>query len=518
MISFFSSEILKHENYMKIFKISLLFILTLSLTSCFEDQDDNLISASEINDFVWKGMNAVYLYKDEIPDLANDRFATNEDYSTYLSDFSAPEDLFESLIYQRATIDRFSVIVDDYIALEQQFDGVSTSNGMEFGLFRFNETDTELYGYVQYVMPNTSAETQGITRGDVFYGVNGVQLTTENYRNLLFGSNSTYTINLGNYDDNGTNDDPNDDSIIETISSVDLTKQAYTENPILISNVLNLDANTVGYLMYNGFTGTNAFDSQLNAVFADFNAAGVTDLVIDLRYNGGGSVNTAIWLSSMITGQFTGDVLVSEQWNSELQAQLENDNPQSLLNPFVDEMKKFNTDGDVVFQENINHLNLNKVYILTTRGTASASELVINGLNPYIDVVQIGSTSRGKYQASITIYDSPNLGRTDANPNHTYAMQPLIFKTVNSVGFTDFDSGLVPDIIVNENFGNLGILGTVNEPLLAAAIADIEGTGRFGSQNYYDIKEFKSSKDFKPFSTDMYLDSDTFILNQLELK
>ncbi len=503
---FFFGNFKTQKPHMKLLKISLLLLITLSLTSCFEDQDDNLISASEINDFVWKGMNAVYLYKDDITDLANDRFTTNEEYGNYLNSFSDPENLFESLIYQRVTVDRFSVIVDDYIALEQQFNGISTSNGMEFGLFRFNETDTELYGYVQYVMPNTSAETQGVTRGDIFYGVDGVQLTIENYRNLLFSSNNSYTINLGNYDDNGTNDDPNDDSVTESENSINLSKQSYTENPILISNVLNLDANTVGYLMYNGFTGTNAFDSQLNSVFADFNAAGVTDLVIDLRYNGGGSVNTAIWLSSMITGQFTGDVLVSEQWNSELQEQLENNNPQSLLNPFVDEMKKFNTDGDVVFQENINHLNLNKVYILTTRGTASASELVINGLNPYIDVVQIGSTSRGKYQASITIYDSPNLGRADANPNHTYAMQPLIFKTVNSVGFTDFDSGLTPDIIVNENFGSLGTLGNMNEPLLAAAIADIEGTGRFSNQGNYDIKEFKSSKDFKPFATDMYSD------------
>ncbi|MGK0324555.1 MAG: hypothetical protein ACJAR4_002609, partial [Psychroserpens sp.] len=60
----------KTQNQMRLLKISLLFILTLSLTSCFEDGDDNLISASEINDFVWKGMNAVYLYKDEVPDLA----------------------------------------------------------------------------------------------------------------------------------------------------------------------------------------------------------------------------------------------------------------------------------------------------------------------------------------------------------------------------------------------------------------------------------------------------------------
>ncbi|MFT6842753.1 MAG: carboxyl-terminal processing protease, partial [Psychroserpens sp.] len=100
---------------MRLLKISLLFILTLSLTSCFEDRDDNAIAASEINDFVWKGMNAVYLYKDEIPDLANDRFMSNEDYANYLNSFIAPENIFESLIYQRETTDRFSVILSNYI-------------------------------------------------------------------------------------------------------------------------------------------------------------------------------------------------------------------------------------------------------------------------------------------------------------------------------------------------------------------------------------------------------------------
>jgi carboxyl-terminal processing protease len=113
---------------MKLLKFSLLFILTLSLTSCFEDRDDNVIGVNEINDFVWKGMNAVYLYKDDVPDLANDRFTTNEEYGTYLNSFSAPEDLFESLIFNRSTVDRFSVIVDDYIALEQQFSGISTTS------------------------------------------------------------------------------------------------------------------------------------------------------------------------------------------------------------------------------------------------------------------------------------------------------------------------------------------------------------------------------------------------------
>src|SRR5690606_22500879 len=77
-------------------------------------------------------------------------------------------------------------------------------------------------------------------------------------------------------------------------------------------------------------------------------------------------------------------------------------------------------------------LNLDKVYVLTTNRTASASELIINGLSPYIDVVQIGDRTTGKSQASVTLYDSENFSKQNANPSHKYAIQPLVAVSVNS--------------------------------------------------------------------------------------
>ena len=105
--------------------------------------------------------------------------------------------------------------------------------------------------------------------------------------------------------------------------------------------------------------------------------------------------------------------------------------------------------------------------MLTTRNSASASELMINSLKPYIAVIQIGTATGGKYQASITIYDSPNFRRENVNPNHTYALQPLVFKSANKDGVSDYDNGLEPSVTLSEDIGNLGILGDVNEPLLA---------------------------------------------------
>ncbi|WP_344789319.1 S41 family peptidase [Postechiella marina] len=475
--------------------LSLLLFIALIFTSCFEDNDDNQIAVSSINDFVWKGMNSFYLYKDDIPDLANNRFANNEELKVYLNSFNSPEGLFESLIHQRETIDRFSWIVDDYIALEQFFDGVVTNNGMEFQVFRFSTTDTNRYGIVTHVLPNTSAEANGVKRGDIFYGIDNVQLTANNANALLSADN--YTINLGVYDDNDTTD-TSDDSVTETSETIALTKEQYTENPILINKVLNIANKNIAYLMYNGFTGTEQFNAELNSVFANFNSAGATELVLDLRYNPGGSVSTAIMLSSLITGQFTGEIYSTEQWNSEIQEALETENPELLINRFV------SSNNGAALQS----LNLDRLFVLTTNRSASASELVINSLRPYIDVVQIGTTTAGKYQASTTLYDSDNFRREGANPSHTYAMQPLIFKSLNVEGVTDYFDGLEPDITLSEKVRNLGVLGDENEPLLAEALAIITGTGKpqreKGNSVIMSDKKINSS----PFEGNMYIDKD----------
>lgn len=460
-------------------------------TSCYEDADDNSISASEINDFVWKGMNAVYLYKENKPDLANDRFSNTEAYAEYLNSYSTPENLFEDLIHQRETVDRFSWIVDDYIALEQFFSGVSKSNGMEFGLRFVPGSNSSIFGYVRYVLPNTSAASQDLIRGHVFTAIDGTNLTIDNYSSLL--SSDSYTLNLGTYNNNGT-PETEDDIITSGTENISLTKEPYTENPVFLTNILNVGGENVGYLMYNGFTSN--FDSQLNAAFGSFLANNVQHLVLDLRYNPGGSVNTAILLSSMITGQFTGEIYSTEQWNPELQAAFQADNPESLINRFTD-----NDDGAA-----LNSLNLDRVYILTTGSSASASELVINSLNPYIDVVHIGTTTAGKYQASITIYDSNNLRREGANPNHTYAMQPLVLKSLNAVGNTDYSDGLIPTTILQEDIGDLGELGNPSEPLLEVALTHISGSGRLVSTFIEPVVLIGDSKDFIPHSKDMYID------------
>jgi carboxyl-terminal processing protease len=476
---------------------ALILIISISFltTGCFEDNDDTAIGSSSINDFVWKGMNFIYLYKDNVPNLANDAFTNNESYTNYLNGFPNPEDLFESLIYEPETVDRFSWIVDDYIALEQFLSGVTTSNGMEYKLIFQPNSSTQLIGVVRLVLPNSSASAKGLKRGDIFNAIDGITLTTNNYNTLLNATN--YTLNLATYNDNNT-PQTTDDTVVSTNESVNLTKVEYAENPIFETKIFNVAGENVGYLMYNGFTAN--FDEQLNNAFGNFKSNNVKHLILDLRYNSGGSVNTAILLSSMITGQYTGEVFLTEQWNSEFQAAFENENPELLISRFVN-----NDDG-----RTLNSLNLQKVYIIALESSASASELVINALDPYINVVHIGENTAGKYQASTTIYDSPNFSRQGANPSHSYAMQPLIFKSLNKVGRTDYFDGLTPDIQLSENHLDLGAIGDENETLLAAALADIESpTAKLSSiksEKEASLTLFKDSNSFKPLHNDMYVD------------
>ena len=462
------------RSYLVVFSLTIFIFF-----GCFEDQDDNLIAASEINDFVWKGMNFIYAYKDNIPDLANDRFSTNEEYNNYLNGFASPEEIFSSLIYLPNDVDEFSVIFPNYIELEQLLQGTTLNNGMEFGLVRYPTNPQNVFGYVRYVLPNTSAENENVERGMIFNAVDNVQLTDQNFGSLLFGSNTTYTINLAMYNDNGT-PETSDDTIDPIEDEITLTKTPYTENPILLHKVIEEGNSKIGYLMYNGFRIGDSNLTELNNVFAEFSSEGISDLVLDLRYNGGGSVSTAIWLSSMITGQFTGEIMFEENWNSEIQAFFDSENPELTINRFEDEMIKTDTNGNITFQESINSLGLNKLYVISTGSTASSSELVINSLDPYIDIVQIGTSTVGKPQASRTIYDSDDLGREGANPAHTYAMQPLIYEAANAAGVSNYYDGLGPTqgFFQPEQYGNLGVLGNTSEPLLARAIADITGTGR----------------------------------------
>ncbi|MFV8226841.1 S41 family peptidase [Christiangramia aquimixticola] len=403
----------------------------------------------EVENFIYNGLNEIYLYKSSVPELADNYFGNSNEKNDFLASSSSPESLFKNLL---ASVDRFSFITDDFNSLEERFQGTSGATGIKFGVGQISNTGN-VFGFIRYILPGTSAANAGLKRGNIFTEIDGQKLTPSNFERLI--NKNEFTINVGYVEDN---------QIIMTNEVVRLTDNSYTENPVFITKTYELEGQKIGYLMYNSFTGN--FDDELNAAFGEFKAEGITNLILDLRYNGGGSVESAKDLASMITGQFEGEIFMKEQWNEKYQAFYEAQSPESLINRF---------DNSIRTGEITNSLFLNEVYVLTSGSSASASELIINGLEPYINVKQIGDRTVGKFQASVTLYDSEDFGKTGASKNHTYAMQPLVFKSINANGKTDFVNGLDPDIKYVENLNDMGVLGETDEPLLNLAINDILG-------------------------------------------
>lgn len=483
-------------------KLSLLLILSLCLPSCSKESIEKQLEEAtqkakaedplySTKDFIWKGLNQYYLWQEEINDLSDTRFekslgytnATSKRYVSYLKSFSSPKELFDRLKFQKSKTDRdrFSFIVEDIDQLEDSFQGISLSTGMDYA---FAKTEGgNIVGFVRYVLPNSDAYQKGVKRGDFFDSVDGEKLTLYNYQRLLFNQKTTLTFGFCKVENK---------QLVPTESKT-LSQLPLQEDPILLHKTLSRSGKKIGYLVYNSFV--SKYDKELNEVFAQFKSDGISDLVLDLRYNSGGSVQTAIYLASMIKGTDTDKVFVRQTSNTKM----------------ANYWKRDHTFENNISGTPIHTLNLPKIYILTSKHTASASELIINGLKPYLTVVQIGETTIGKNLASITLKDK--------SQGSKWAMQPIVLRSENANGFGHYESGIVPDFEIKEDVRNLGTLGDENEPLLAKALELITGMPQQSASlrqqgfrrvaNRFSLEEFDHCRSLSPTNNRMYIDNPT---------
>ncbi len=495
--------------------ILFLFFL-LIISSCNNDDDavknptdpviadpnssDSVVLDNQINKFVFESMWLWYLWDTDVPEFADNYFENQDEYFTHLNSFSSPIDVFNDITLDK---DRFSGITDNYDLLFNSLAGISKSNGLEFTLTAAPEGLPKVIGFIRYVVNGSDASSKNIKRGDIFYAVDGNELFFNNNdnNNLHLLNTDNYTLSLADINVNTLTTVPNGEN-------VELTKSEITENPIHVSKTLDVNGIKIGYLMYNQFV-SNEYNEELNGVFAEFKAEGVKDLVLDLRYNPGGAISNAVHLASLITGQFYDQLLLKETWNSKWN---------SILSSETNFVNAFPNGGAA-----LNSLNLNRLYVIALDGTASASELIINGLTPYIDVIHIGDTTVGKNEFSVSLVDKSDQGDqippfiyvgeeslNGVNPNHKYALQPLAGTNENAAGFSDYTLGLTPDIEQLEIVTQLGQLGDPDEPLLAKAIEQI--TNVSSRKNQIEIskrlkaKTLKSSKDYTITKDNMYWD------------
>ncbi len=451
----------------------------------------------DISRFIWNGMSDYYLWENDVPYLASSTFETADDWYKYLNGFGEEyDDLFDALLYEKDVVDKWSWIVDDWVAQEQRFSGISKTMGYDFRLLRYGD-ENDLFGYVRYIVPNSPADIAGIERGDIFWEVDGVMLTIDNYYNLLIGADS-YQLGMAQI---------NEFVISANGESHDLIAVVLQEDPVHMAEIIDIgDGQATAYLVYNSFTSD--FDARLNDVFGDFIAAGATRLILDLRYNGGGSIRTAIHLASMIYSTDDSKVFGKTVYNSLLNSY--------FFDQYGSDYFTYNFTGELDTTTishtttpglpAINNLGFDKVYIISTGSTASASEMIINGLEPHMSVVQVGEATTGKYVGSFTIKDYYTYNYDYPNPDHTWALQPITLKIANSAGVTDYVAGLVPDVIIGEDIADLKAFGDLDEPLLAATINYIlPGKKSLVERTPSPFEFVADSRDFIPRSKEMYI-------------
>ena len=414
--------------------------LTGSILSCkvennptpSKPDDDNPSNQTNkaVNEWIYDGMKYWYLWTDNMPaktatDLTKD-----------------PEDYFYAILNDYPNTDRFSWIEPDVDALTASLNGINKVFGMSYNIFYLDNTQTTVGFFVTYVIKDSPAEKAGLKRGDIILKINETQLDKDNYNTLRNAESATFglgTISNGVISSNG-------------VTTSQISKVEIQDNPVHFWTVLEKGNKKVGYLVYRQFI--SKFDSNLRQVFAEFKSKGVNELVLDLRINGGGAISSADVLASLIVKNLnTNNVIHYDEWN----AYITKDKPEYTT--------------PTKFRNEPNNLGtLNRLYVLTSTGTASASELIINSLKPYMDVTLIGDHTYGKNVGSTTFSDG-------ANPKRwKWGMQPIILKTFNSKGESNYGTknGFAADYSVKDT-SPYRAWGDERDPLLSKALELITG-------------------------------------------
>jgi len=426
---------------MKISKLLSIGLLGLVLFSCQREDELPRVDPSSnaaANRWIFNVMEQVYLWLDNM--------------GTPISEDSDPEDYFESLLFRPT--DRFSVIYPDYQELINSLNGISLDAGYEFNLYRESQGSTHVIAEVSYIKKNSPASLVDLRRGDWITHINGTRLTDTNFRDLLAQISSQHTLRYSRFN-------PESGSF-EEMPQVSLTPVQLAENPNFLDSVYTINGEKIGYVVYHFFApgpGENStvYDDEMDQIFGQFKAEGIQHLIVDFRYNGGGFASSARNLASLIApGVDNTDIFSKTKYNSFL-----TENVADLRNVQTAFLNKAENLGPI--------LKGNRVYILTSSRTASASELIINGLKPYMDVFLIGDVTTGKNVGSSAFED-------DENPQNTYGILPIISQSFNSLDQSDYSEGFQPNILARESSERLLPFGDINEQLLRKAIEQITGT------------------------------------------
>ena len=455
---------------------------------------------------VYDGMAMYYLWNEQM--LNREPTETDTDPFRY----------FQTLLHPTDIRNRWSWITDDVDALLRNFAGESAR---AFGFAPFvlwaDQQRTRLVGLVRYIYPNTPAEEAEMRRGDIIFEINGEPITEANWR-LLFDGGFTTTLTVYN-------------QFFQNPRPVIITPRPFPSNPVIHSSVHRFDDSdrVIGYLFYTAFRSGTAettesnFNGHLFQAFRRFQQEGVNELVLDLRYNPGGEVSAAIYLASMIAPREAvenNEIFTIMSYNRSVNADFDRRG--------WERGSRLGVYDTLRFQNPIYaNLNLDRVFIIATQFSASASELTIFCLRPFMDVYHIGGETQGKYTASWTVHafdnffvgEYPNrraraqrVHDLDRHPNRftaaqkeelrNWAMQPIVGQYTDRNGRDFATAGtLRPDFPIASQATNPAVwlpIGNRNDYLFSKAISLITGQPRTAVTRSASDRLFFDSYLFSP--------------------
>ncbi len=276
----------------------LIISIVIFISACKKDEvkpNNN----SSINTWIDSNMRYIYYWNDKIP--------ASVDKS------KNPKDYFDALLYK--TEDRFSWIQENFTDLINSLNGIAKEAGYDLKLYRESESNKNVIAQITYIKPNSPASDAGLKRGDVITKINSTQITTDNYQDLInnkIAESHTVTYN--------PLDAANEQLLSPVTKSLNVVE--YTENPNYLSKVITIGDKKIGYYVYNFFapgTGDN-YDIEMDNIFSQFKSDGITDLILDFRFNSGGAVSSATNLASLIAPSITkNDIFYKSTFNAQAQ-------------------------------------------------------------------------------------------------------------------------------------------------------------------------------------------------------
>lgn len=413
-----------------------LLVMPLYFGGCAVDRWEAYAGRTQTDRWIDDTMRVWYYWKQDIPH-------TND-----LNYFSPPFEFFASVLSEQDGKDGqpFSTIDSLDAPATRGVPSTDYGYGFQYTTNHVEDNDTALYARLLYVSPDSPAGEAGLERGDWILEMDGEPITENNYSRLNGGEGITLTV--GYYD-------AAQDTILAYAEPQTLAPaRTFYDNPVHYRNVYVSGSKRVGYLVYNHFTGgltesSTEYDDDLREAFSYFATEQVNEFVLDLRYNNGGQLSCASLLCAMLApSSALGQTLAYLEFNESIGEQ------------------------EMVFDESLiqggANLNLSRLYVLTSTETASASEMLINCLKPYMEVVLVGGTTVGKNVAS----------RAFVNEELMLEMRPIVCKLYNADRESEYAEGFTADVSVDENGDMARFLpfGNPDELMLYTALNLINGT------------------------------------------